>query len=150
MKTYAHIQSNVVAEIIPPITREIVADDGGVQIVEVPITDRFHPNIVQSLVDVTDVSPAPDVNWTYDGAAFSAPRPPTLSANEVLAANTLQRDALLAAADEATAGMIDAYVAGLLDPADEEKFKAFAAYKLSLAKVDMTAVAPVWPVQPSY
>ena|SRR5471032_2400504 len=56
---------------------------------------------------------------------------------------------LMASANAETVGMTDAYVAGLLDAADTTSFKAWAAYKLELSKVDLTAPTPSWPTLPT-
>ena len=61
------------------------------------------------------------------------------------------RDMLLSDANKATDGMADAFVAGLLDEVDREKFKAYAIYKLALNKIDMQAGYPQvvdWPSAP--
>lgn len=63
--------------------------------------------------------------------------------------NTVSRDALMDAATAATAGMSDAYVAGILGDADKAKFQAWAAYKLALSKVDLTQQSPSWPTLPA-
>jgi hypothetical protein len=40
---------------------------------EVAITDRYTPEFVAMLVDITNVTPKPDQRWTYDGKAFTPP-----------------------------------------------------------------------------
>jgi hypothetical protein len=69
MKTFARIESGVVAEIIGPLT----FDDGS----EIPMSERFPVSVFETMVDITDVSPPPSQGWTYDGATFSAPAEPT-------------------------------------------------------------------------
>jgi hypothetical protein len=62
-----------------------------------------------------------------------------------------KRDALLVDADKATAGMADAYVAGLLDEADAARFKSYAVYKLALRNIDQQSGYPTaidWPLIP--
>lgn len=64
----------------------------------------------------------------------------------------VQRDALLAAANQATTGMSDAYITGLLNAADTATFKSYAAYKLALGKIDTQVGFPHtidWPVVPT-
>ncbi|RAS35870.1 hypothetical protein BX591_104200 [Paraburkholderia bryophila] len=56
MRTYARIDSGFVVEIIQPMTDA----DGN----EIPIVDRFTPEFVATLVDVTDSSPMPGSHWT--------------------------------------------------------------------------------------
>ncbi|MDR7108121.1 hypothetical protein ACVK1X_003318 [Pseudomonas sp. PvR086] len=46
-----------------------------------------------------------------------------------------QLDALLSVASDATAGMADAYIAGLLDAGDIATFKAFTANQLALNNI---------------
>jgi hypothetical protein len=64
MRTYARIDDGKVAELILPF-----AVDG----VEVPVSDRFPVAVVQTLVDVTDMSPRPACGWSYDGSTFAPP-----------------------------------------------------------------------------
>jgi hypothetical protein len=69
MKTYARIQDGAVAEIILPATDE----EGN----EVPIAERFHADLVATMIDVTNVAPMPTDHWLaaeVDGVwKFSAP-----------------------------------------------------------------------------
>lgn len=69
MKTYARVSNGIVMEIVSPMT-----DAEGK---EIPITERFTPDFVAMMVDVTNVSPQPSQHWTYDGSAFSTPPEPT-------------------------------------------------------------------------
>jgi len=78
---------------------------------------------------------------------FTDPAAPTGDA--LIAINTTERNSLMAVANEATVGMSDAYVAGLLDDADTATFKAWAKYKLALSKVDLTQATPTWPSAPA-
>ncbi|MNJ51954.1 Caudovirales tail fiber assembly protein [compost metagenome] len=62
-----------------------------------------------------------------------------------------QRDVLLAIANESTAGMTDAFIAGLLNESDTVNFKAYASYKLALNKIDQQVGYPQiinWPDLP--
>ncbi|WP_125902736.1 hypothetical protein [Burkholderia multivorans] len=67
MKTYARIADGMVAEIIRPMADE----DGN----EIPIDQRFHPDLVATFVDITDMSPQPSERDLYDGETFSDPPP---------------------------------------------------------------------------
>ena len=77
------------------------------------------------------------------------------SATEIEVAGSaavVKRDTLLADADKATAGMADAYIAGLLDEAETLRFKSYAAYKLALRNIDQQIGYPTeieWPVIPA-
>lgn len=77
MKIYARIVAGTVEEIILPATYDSDGEfDGVVHQAgdEIPIDRRFHPVIVQTLVDITNVSPMPAQRWTYDGTTFKAPQ----------------------------------------------------------------------------
>jgi hypothetical protein len=143
MKTYARMQDSVVAEIIAPTTY----DNGD----EVPIEERFTAELVTTFIDVTSAVPMPAQKWTFSEASsvFSAPVTPAPTSAQILAANTAQRDALMAVSDARTLGMSDAYVAGLLSAIDAATFKACASYKLGLSKVDLTVQSPAWPAIPT-
>ncbi|TDG23145.1 hypothetical protein EYW47_14475 [Paraburkholderia silviterrae] len=114
---------------------------------EIPVAQRFTAAFAANLIDVTSINPQPQQGWvtTDGGKSFAAPVPPTPSAEQVAATNTAMRDSLMQVANNATFGMTDTYAAGLLDTADRQTFKAWAAYKLALSKVDLTTVSPSWP-----
>jgi hypothetical protein len=87
-------------------------------------------------------TPCPGVYYTWDGGEWK------LNAGAVAQD---QRNQLMAAANQATAGMANAYIAGLLDDADTATFKAFAAYQLALSKIEQQPGYPatiVWPPAP--
>lgn len=65
MKTYARVERGMVLEIIAPMTYMSGQ--------EIPIEERFVPEVVETLVDVTNVTPEPACWWTYDGSKFSPP-----------------------------------------------------------------------------
>lgn len=75
MSTYARIQSGIVAEIIAP-----MFDASGN---EIPIVDRFHPEIVATLVNVTSYATEPQPGWVATDSAgnwtFTTPIPVVLS-----------------------------------------------------------------------
>lgn len=115
------------------------------------MTTMFHPEMIW--VDVTDA--VPTVGWSAvetDGVwSFAAPVPPVQTEVELRGSALAQRDALLAQANEATAGMADAFLADLLSDADRAMFKTYAAYKLALNKIDKQLGYPRtidWPTLP--
>ena len=71
--------------------------------------------------------PPPVAGWTAVAAdrawSFAAPIPPLPTDAELRAEAMVQRDALLSVASDATAGMADAYIAGLLDADDTATFR---------------------------
>ena len=85
-------------------------------------------------------------NWV-----FLEPAEVVLTDDQLKATAMAQRTTLLTHANERTAGMADAYIAGLLEPEEELLFKAWAAYKLALNKIDKQINYPktiVWPILP--
>ncbi|MEE9679548.1 tail fiber assembly protein [Pseudomonas moraviensis] len=90
--------------------------------------------------------------WT-DGKVTKhvLPNASQLVESEQRASALARRDELLAEADQQTVGMADAYIAGLLEADDMQRFKAFATYKLALNKIDRQPGYPQnvdWPVLP--
>lgn len=67
MKIYAFIQRGEVAEIIQPATWP---DE-----TEIDIKDRFTPEFVAQMVDITDLDPMPGLHWTYENGVFKEPVP---------------------------------------------------------------------------
>lgn len=65
MNTYARIDNGFVVEIIGPVTNE-----SGI---EIPITDRYTSEFVASLVNVTSITPQPQIGWSYVAGVFAAP-----------------------------------------------------------------------------
>lgn len=138
MKSYARICEDQVQEIFST---------------DLDITQMFHPDMIW--VDITGLDPAPVVGWvaTDESGVWSLSAPVELpkTESELKAEAVAMRDVLLAAANEATAGMADAFIADLLDEADVAKFKAFAKYKLALNKIDQQPGYPqtiTWPTPP--
>ena len=93
--------------------------------------------------------------WRYtDGKVTKHALPNTsqMIDGERRAAALARRDELLAEADQQTVGMADAYIAGLLEADDMQRFKAYAIYKLALNKIDKQPGYPhdvVWPDLPA-
>jgi len=130
MKTYARIYDDKVVELLE-------VDDN------FNMSSAFNESLMW-------VECGPDVvpNWVYKDGVFSPPVPVVPSDDELRIAVLAQRDGLLNAADQVTAGMGDAFIAGILDDADEVMFKDYAAYKLALSKIDKQPGYPrtvEWP-----
>lgn len=135
---YALIQNSIISEIFET--------DGD-------ITRMFHPDLIW--LNISKINPEPQEGWTATQTGdrwifeelFVAP--PT---NEQLKAEAIaQRDFLLREAEGETAGMADAFIAGLLEEEDIKKFISFASYKLKLNKIDHQKGFPEkidWPKLP--
>ncbi|WP_311886740.1 MULTISPECIES: tail fiber assembly protein [unclassified Pseudomonas] len=139
MNTYARVSEELV--------HELFSTDGD-------MAEMFHPDMVW--VDITDLDVIPNVGWSASQKngvwSFSEPALPVLTDAELKAAALALRDSLLFVADEATAGMSDAYIAELLNADDVATFKAYAAYKLKLNKIDKQEGYPKtidWPSPPA-
>jgi len=86
--------------------------------------------------------PFPGPYFVWNGAEWAL---------DVAASVQAQRNQLMDAANQATAGMSDAYIAGLLSTEDAKTFKAFAAYKVALSKIEQQPGYPTsidWPISP--
>ncbi|MGO4326726.1 phage tail assembly chaperone [Cupriavidus sp. 2TAF22] len=83
-----------------------------------------------------------DEEWTLDVA---------LETEQLAAAARAQRDALLVEADGRIAPLMDGFVLGELEPADETLLKALSQYRKALRALTAQAGFPrdtVWPVKP--
>jgi hypothetical protein len=140
MKTYVRVKDGVVQEVIAPYANEAGR--------EVPIEDRFTPEFVVDLVDVSEVNPTPDQRWTYDGEAFSPPSVYKPSPEETLRLNQAEQAALLASASQAMTPLYLALQLG--DDTDQERTaaKAWRSYYQELQSVDLTLESPDWPDRP--
>lgn len=162
MKTFAYVVDGVVFEIIPPVTfpppDASIIETAGQEVYdallakageEIPIDERYTPEFVSSCVDISDVSPKPDQNWTYDGTVFSQPKPYVPSAAEILASNTAQRDALLSNAALAIAPLQDAVDLDEATDAEVALLKQWKQYRVAVNRVDLTQAQPLWPTAPA-
>jgi hypothetical protein len=108
MKTYARIQDGIVMELIEPF-----ADDAGQ---EVPIDQRFSPQIVATLAVVPGGAPVAQGD-TYNGTSFgpapAAPAPP-------IPAQVTMRQARLALLAVGKLGAVDTAIASLSSPERDE------------------------------
>lgn len=120
----------------------------------------IHVQIPASAVEISDelflrTIEERDGIWRYtDGKVSKHPLPnaSNIVETELRAAAMARRDELLAEADQQTVGMADAYIAGLLDADDMQRFKAYAAYKLALNKIHKQPGYPqnvAWPQLPA-
>lgn len=133
---YAFIQNGLVHEIIAP----ALAEDG----TEVPIGERFTPELVAQMVTLPAGSPV-QPGWRYDGEALLPPLPPPPPTPEQ---NAAQRDALLTAAALRIAPLQDA---ADLDDATPEELAALTAwkrYRVALNRLDLSAGELDWPATP--
>ena len=100
MKTYARIESGVYVETISPAVYDAESpqwEEGQPSRIgeEIPIELRFAPEMVLTMVDITDIVPMPQINWIYSGGVFSPAPIPGSSPQELAAAARSERDRLL-------------------------------------------------------
>lgn len=138
MKTYARISKGCVAELF---------------CTEGDIGEMFHSSFVW--VDVSGLDEFPEYGWEAvekdGGWRFSKHASPPSSDEQLKAEAVARRDMYMNAANEATIGMADAYIAGFLNEADTAKYKEFAVYKLALNKINQQPGFPGtinWPISP--
>jgi hypothetical protein len=153
MKTYAQLSNGVVTEIIEPAVYDVdYNDERGTQHTkgdEIPIGDRFTPEFVSTLVDVTETDPKPAQRWTYDGAIFLPSVAYQPSSAETLASNTAARDALLGQAALAIAPLQDAVDLEEATAAEAALLKKWKQYRVAVNRIDLTLPNVAWPVTPS-
>ena len=138
MKTYARVAYGVVAEIITP----VVDEDGH----EVAIEDRFTPEFVAQLGDVSDVAPAPQQRWTFDGSVCS------VSANSSRDTRDQYKhpgwSAFHRGAGYRTASGMPLTSTSRPMP-KIEWLKQWKQYRIAVNRVDVTQVSPAWPAPPA-
>ncbi|WP_082378044.1 tail fiber assembly protein [Caballeronia cordobensis] len=115
----------------------------------IPIENRYTPEFVAVLVDITGRDPMPTVGMVYDGTNFSEYVPPSPSPADILAANTATRDALLQQATQAINPLQDAVDLDEATPAETALLKLWKQYRVAVNRVDLTQASPAWPIAPS-
>lgn len=148
MRTYALIEDGKVSEIIPP----YVNPDG----VDIPIEERYTPNMVAQMVDITDLDPRPQQRWTYDGTVFAAPVVPGPDLVSLAASVRYQRDILFSTIADPGTLMAQRAIRMATIPADivyaQGKLAEIDAYAMALQEVPEQAGFPVtidWPTAPT-
>ncbi|MDF9428221.1 tail fiber assembly protein [Cupriavidus gilardii] len=104
----------------------------------------FHPDL--KWVDITGANPKPEIGWTYDGSAFGPPPGPT--PEEILATNTMTRDALLREAGIRIAPLQDAVDLGMATEAEQSQLLAWKQYRVTLNRLDLAEAMVIWPATP--
>lgn len=137
-KTYVRIANGVVAE--PPIGPAF--GESGEYI---PIEKRFTPDIVETLVDITNISPVPQERWTFQEGRFSSPAPRVLTLEEV----TGIRDGLIAIAGARIAPLQDAVDLDIANDKERALLALWKRHRVDLNRLDLSASPVVWPEMPS-
>lgn len=91
------------------------------------------------------------IGWTYVDGEFvapPAPQPPTRTPAEILAANTANRDVLLAQATLAIAPLQDAVDLDEATTDEAAMLKKWKQYRVAVNRIDLTQTSPPWPAQP--
>ena len=146
IRLFARIDHGVVMEIVPPLPLsdgwlEIMPEDGDVRVLY-----GYEP---EDWVEITDLSPAPQQNWTYVDGLFAAPLPPARTPAETLAENTAIRNYYLGVAGVAVTDLQDKIDLDDATDADVAMLKAWKQYRVALNRVDLTLIDPVWPSAPA-
>ncbi|WP_145598788.1 tail fiber assembly protein [Yersinia alsatica] len=140
MKTYAFVQRGQVFEIINPVT-----DSDGK---EIDIKDRYAPDFVAVMYDITDMDPAPKLGWAYKDGVFAEPVPYQPSAEEILEINERERDRLLTISVLAIAPLQDAVDLDDAKPEEVVMLKKWKQYRVEVNRTELTKLKPAWPVAP--
>jgi hypothetical protein len=158
MKTYAFVINGEVQEIVPPRTYDVpdpaLEEQFGPELwgmlvarvgLEIPIEERFHPDFVLNMVDITDVVPQPDQRWTYADGVFTAPYDPS---QDFEAINKVQRDQLMSAASLSMTPVLLSLQLG--EATDQESIvaKQWQDYYRALRDIDVSVANPEWPIPP--
>ena len=155
MKIYALILNGKVGEIIEPAPLyDTEAEDwveGELSRIgtERPIDVRFTPQFIEWLVDITDVLPRPEQDWTYDGSGFHPPAPHQPSPEEILSQNQLRQANLKALASQAMTPFVLSLTIGNATGAEKKAALAWQAYSRNLEQVDLSVTEPAWPETPA-
>lgn len=141
MKYYALVELGVVVEIIPP----YVNPDGR----DIPIEERYTPDFVARMVDITGMDPQPVPGWTYDGVTLSAPVPYVPTPEDILNQNIALQEGLLRQASQAMTPVLMSLQLGDATDAETQTAKSWQAYYRALQSVDVHSSAPDWPTPPT-
>lgn len=171
MKSYARIENGRVAEIIEPTVYEVDAPEFVPKLIdprdpesdwteapagwptfkrgeEVPVELKFTPEIVATLVDISDLSSV-SIGDTYANGIFAPYMPPVLSAGEIRARNAAMRDSLLATATARIAPLQDAADLGEATEGEVAAVKRWKKYRVDVNRIDLALPSPDWPDVPS-
>ncbi|MFJ2527135.1 tail fiber assembly protein [Pseudomonas helmanticensis] len=141
MKTYALMDGNVVHEVIAPCAGE----DG----VEVPIEQRFTADLIERMIDVTEVEPRPDQRWTFADGVFLPPGAHVQTPTEIKANNSATRNFLLDCGSRAINPLQYAVDADDATAAELALLNKWKKYCVAVNRVDLTLTSPTWPEAPA-
>jgi hypothetical protein len=108
----------------------------------------------QTAVKITDATGNAWIGLGYANGVFEQPAAPPVvlpTPAETQAANLATQNALIATASSKIAIYTDATDPDLVDtvdPKDTAALKAWKQYRIAVNKVDLTQIAPAWPVAP--
>lgn len=129
MKIYARIEGKRVVEIVS---------------LDVEPETLYHPSLVW--VDITNMNPAPEVSYLFDGKVFTAP---VIETQEPLFIATSRKAASMEEAAQAMAPLQDAVVVGMATDAETSLLTEWQKYRVLLNRVDVTKAPDItWPEAP--
>jgi hypothetical protein len=138
MKQFALVLNGLVAEIFP----EFILVGDGDDAVNVHISERYHPDLVASLIEVPEGQTAV-LNGTYSAGTFGPvpppPAPPPMTAAEAIA----MKAARILYASEHIAPLQDMVDLDDASPAEEAELLAWKRYRIALTRI--TSTSPGWP-----
>lgn len=151
MKSYARILDNIYVENIAPAVYDDESSDwvvGNPSRIgqEIDIKDRFTPEFVSYLVEITNTKA--EVGMEYRDGVFKWPEPVESTPEQILFNNTLTRDSLLGIATLAIGPLQDAVDLEDATANEVAMLKKWKQYRVAVNRVVLIAENPVWPVPP--
>lgn len=94
-----------------------------------------------NFIDITNISPEPEIGWSFDGATFTAPIEAVPTEEALLSVIRSKRNALLAACD---------WTQATDSPLSAEDKACYAQYRQALRDMPATCdpANPDWPAKP--
>jgi hypothetical protein len=143
MKTYVLLSDGVVVEVIRP----LVDAEGQ----EIPIADRYTPEFVAAMADVSGMSPFPAEGWVKTGDGFAAPDT-TPTEDDLRDAALAKRDSLLRDVALRIAPIQDAVDLGEATAQEVADLRQYKLGRIELSRIDKQAGYPAsitWPTFPA-
>lgn len=112
---------------------------------------EWEPDDKLTVIDISDISPAPGIGWSFDGTNFIAPPEPEKNEEELIAEAKFQKQAYI---EHANDYMNDRQwpgkaVLGRLTEAEKEQYNLWLDYLNALEAVDTSSAPDInWPKSP--
>lgn len=130
MKTFARIEHQEVAEIVN---------------LDVDPVELFHPSL--TWIDITNMSPQPQVNYLYDNGIFTAP---VFEIQEPTFIASFRQSSELEGATAVIAPLQDALDLGIATEDEKQKLTAWKTYRVQINRIKVSDAPNItWPEKPA-